>query len=181
MSWMNDTVEDRTVTFENGCLTRMRIVWHSSTSFPNRRPLLVSCQASTAPHHTTALPPRNLTQHAWKEMLHKNQGQKHTLLKLYWTDLWVAWGLDASIYIPANYPIMSNFETLLDNIIYGSMGNMTLGSMEGGLNAVLIYAGSTIPEIQDTVTGEVKDHSINEELDDSFSSKAECVSAGEVS
>lgn len=87
MSWVNDTVEDRTVTFENSRLTQMRIVWHSSTSFPNRRPLLVSCQASTAPHHTTALPPCNLTQHAWKEMLHNNQGQKHTLLKLYWTGL----------------------------------------------------------------------------------------------
>lgn len=87
MSWVNDTVENRTVTFENGCLTRMRIVWQSSMSFPNRRPLLVSCQVSTAPHHTTALPPRNLTQHAWKELLHKNQAQKHTLLKLYWTGL----------------------------------------------------------------------------------------------
>lgn len=86
----------------------------------------------------------------------------------------MAWGSDASIYIPANHPIMSNFETLLHNIIYGSVRNMTLRSMEGRLNAVLMYAGSMIPEIQHTVTGEVKDHNIDEELEDSFLQSRMC-------
>lgn len=50
----------------------------------------------------------------------------------------VAWDSDASIYIPANYPIMQNLDILLHDIIFGTVGNITQ-------IAILVYAGSVIP------------------------------------
>lgn len=93
---------------------------------------------STSPHHSPA-PTQSDTAHTKRNVTHEPRPKTHAAHTA--LDSLVA----ASVYIPANYPIMPNLEILLYNIIFGSVGHITLRSMEGRLTAVLVYAGSTIP------------------------------------
>lgn len=75
----------------------------------------------------------------------------------------VAWDSDASIYIPANYPIMQNLDILLHDIIFGTVGNITQ------INGGQIYCSFGLRWFCDsrdgrTPAGEVIDRTIGKDV-----------------
>lgn len=99
---------------------------------------------STSPYHSPA-PTQSDTAYVKRNVTHEPRQKKPHTAQTVLDGLVVAWGSDASIYIPAKYPIMSNLEILLYNILFGYVGNITLRSLEGRLTAVLVYTDSAIP------------------------------------